>query len=148
MTDQRTERTIVDATPDACYAIVADVGRYPEWASEIDEADVLTLDEHGRPLDVRFVASAWGRLTRYTLRYDHSDAPLRLAWKLVEGDMVTCLDGWYRFTAVADDITEVEYSLVAELQVPLPGFVKRRAESRIIRNALAELGARLRATAA
>lgn len=148
MTDQRTERTIVDATPETCYAIVADIERYPQWASEIDEADVRSRDEQGRPLDVSFVASAWGRLTRYTLRYDHSEAPAKLSWKLVEGDIMTCLDGWYRFSAVADDATEVEYSLAAELQVPLPGFVKRRAESRIIRNALSELASQVRAASA
>jgi ribosome-associated toxin RatA of RatAB toxin-antitoxin module len=148
MTDQRTERTIVEATPESCYAIVADNGRYPEWASEIDEAEVRSRDEHGRPLDVGFVASAWGRRTRYTLRYDHSEAPTKLSWKLVEGDIMSCLDGWYRFSAVADEATEVEYSLSAELQVPIPGFVKRRAESRIIRNALSELATQVRAASA
>ena len=37
------------------------------------------------------------------------------------------------------DRTDVTYELVVELVVPLPSFVKRRAESRIVHTALREL---------
>jgi hypothetical protein len=51
------------------------------------------------------------------------------------------LDGWYTFVPLDED-TEVTYHLVAELLMPVPGFVKRRAEGRIMHTALKELKAR------
>ncbi len=53
------------------------------------------------------------------------------------------LDGAYEFLPVTDDPdrTDVVYHLTVELVVPLPGFVKRRAESKIMHNALRELKA-------
>ena len=49
------------------------------------------------------------------------------------------LDGAYEFTEVDDGTTDVSYHLRVELAVPLPAFVKRRAEARIVGTALREL---------
>src|SRR3546814_15729042 len=51
------------------------------------------------------------------------------------------LDGSYVLTPVTGDgdRTLVTYHLDVEVVVPLPGFVKRRAESKIIHTALREL---------
>ena len=57
------------------------------------------------------------------------------------------LDGWYTFEALDDGDTEVTYHLVAELRLPLPGFVKRRTEGRIMHAALRELKSRAEAAA-
>src|SRR3546814_20486043 len=75
-----------------------------------------------------------GRSTSYTLRYDHSDDGSRLDWELLRGDIMRRLDGSYVLTPVTGDgdRTPVTYHLDVELVVPLPGFVKRRAESKII----------------
>lgn len=145
MSEQATERTVINAPAAHCYEVAADIERYPEWAKDVKDATVVTRDESGRPLDVAFRTAAMGRSTSYTLRYDYSEAPTRLSWVLVEGDLTTTLDGAYRFTPVADDesSTEVEYTLEVDLVVPLPGFVKRRAEAKILRTALPELKARV-----
>ena len=66
-----------------------------------------------------------------------------LAWKQTAGDLTSKLDGNYRFDAAGDGSTEVTYSLEVELRVPLPGFIKRRAQSRIMHTALEELKARV-----
>jgi len=42
---------------------------------------------------------------------------------------------------VGKDRTRVTYHLAVDLVVPLPGFVKRRAESKIVHTALRELRA-------
>jgi hypothetical protein len=52
------------------------------------------------------------------------------------------VDGAYTFTPTPDGDTQVQYDLSIELVVPLPGFVKRRAEVRIL-NTLKELKARV-----
>ena len=140
MVDQTTERTIIAAAPDACYAAAIDFERYPEWASDVKMARILSRDDDGRAVDVEFRAAAMGRSTTYTLRYYYGSNPLRIAWKQLEGDITSKLDGEYEFLAVPDNPhqTEVVYHLAVDLVVPIPGFVKRRAEARIVRTAVSD----------
>jgi ribosome-associated toxin RatA of RatAB toxin-antitoxin module len=146
MAESATQTITIDATPEHCFAIAIDFERYPEWAPDVKQAVVKDRDDQGRATDVEFRASALGRSTHYTLHYDYSDAPDRLSWKLVKGDIMRACDGSYTFSpAIADrSVTEVVYALSIELVVPLPGFVKRRAEVRIL-NSVKELKARAEA---
>ena len=112
---------------------------------DVNDVVVPARDDAGRPLEVEFGAAALARSTRYALRYDHSLAPTQLSWKLVQGDIMRACDGVYEFTATPSGATDVTYHLTIELVVPLPGFVKRRAEGKIIGTALAELKRRCEA---
>lgn len=143
MPDQATERTTIDASPARCLEAALAFDSYPTWAHEIKETEVLERDDEGRSTRVRFRAAAMGRSTTYILGYDYSEAPRKLSWKLLEGDITRQLDGSYDFAPVPGDPdrTDVTYELAVELVVPLPGFVKRRAESRIMHTALRELKA-------
>jgi ribosome-associated toxin RatA of RatAB toxin-antitoxin module len=147
MADQATERVTIAAPVDAVFETLIDFERYPEFFRDIKETTIDSVDDQGRGVEVTYRAAAMGRSTTYTLRYDYSEAPHKLPWKLVEGDIERVLDGHYRLEPVADDpsSTEVEYTLEVDLVVPLPGFVKRRGEARIIKAALPELKARLEA---
>lgn len=140
MIDQATETEHVAANPSRCYEIAIDFERYPEWARDVKEANVLERDAQGRATKVEYRASALGRSTHYTLAYDYSQAPERLSWTLVEGDIMRVIDGAYTFKAEGGG-TDITYSLRIELIVPLPGFVKRRAEVRIL-HTLRELKSR------
>jgi ribosome-associated toxin RatA of RatAB toxin-antitoxin module len=141
MAETATERTTIAAPPQVVWDIVVDIEKYPEWAHDVKDAVILQRDEQGRPLEVEFRASALGRSTHYTLAYDYSDAPSVLAWKMVRGDIQRAIEGAYYFSPAADGGTDVRYDLVIDLVVPLPGFVKRRAEVRIL-NTVKELKAR------
>ena len=79
----------------------------------------------------------WGAAPLYALRYNYGSNPLRVSWRLMRGDLMTRLDGEYEFAAIPDDpnSTQVTYYLSVDLVVPLPGFVKRRAEARIMHTA-------------
>jgi ribosome-associated toxin RatA of RatAB toxin-antitoxin module len=147
MTDQATQRAIVHATPEECFAVAADFERYPEWASDVKQATVLSRDTDGRGSEVEYRAAALGRSTTYVLRYNYGSNPLRLSWRLMSGDIMHRLDGEYEFAPAADDpgSTEVTYYLSIDLAVPLPGFVKRRGEARIMHTALGELKAAVEA---
>ena len=131
MLDQATETETIAASPQRCFDVAIDFERYPEWAHDVKEANVLERDAQGRAIKVEYRASALGRSTHYTLAYDYSQAPERLSWTLVEGDIMRVIDGAYDFSAEGGS-TRVTYSLKIELIVPLPGFVKRRAEVRIL----------------
>lgn len=149
MSEQASERTVIHAPAALCYEVAVDVERCPEWARDVKDATVLDRDDEGRSLEVAFRNAAMGRSTSYTLRYDYSGAPQRLAWYQTEGDLTQVLDGVYDFNPLPDDpdSTEVVYHLEVDLVVPLPGFVKRRAEAKIIRTALPELKARVESLA-
>ena len=143
MADQASQRTTIAVSPHALFDVVTDFDRYTDWIRDLKSVEVLARDDEGRATEVRYRAAAMGRSTSYTLQYDYSDAPRRLPWKLVDGDIMRRLDGAYEFHPVDGDgdRTEVEYWLTVELIVPLPAFVKRRAESKIMHNALRELKA-------
>jgi ribosome-associated toxin RatA of RatAB toxin-antitoxin module len=146
LTDEATERTTIDAPPEHCFAIALDFDRYPEWAADIKSVEVLERDEQGRGTKVRFRAAAMGQSIRYTLEYDYADAPRTLAWVQTAGDITRKLDGSYVFAPSGDGGTDMTYHLVAELKVPVVGFIKRRAENRILGTALRELKARAEST--
>jgi ribosome-associated toxin RatA of RatAB toxin-antitoxin module len=141
MTDQATHRAIINASPEQCFAVASDFARYPEWASDVKQATVLTRDDDGRGGEVEYRAAALGRSSTYVLRYTYGSNPLRISWRLIRGDLMHRLDGEYDFAPIEGDpgSTEVTYYLSVDLAVPLPGFVKRRAEARIMHAALDEL---------
>ena len=147
MADQATEHMSVSASPERCYAVVADIEHYVDWAADIKEIVVEERDGEGRPLVVTWRAAAFGRSTSYTLVYDYSEAPRILSWKLTKGDITSKLDGSYVFdpsTSTSNGSgTDVTYHLEVELRVPIPGFIKMRAQSRIMSTALRELKARV-----
>ena len=147
MAEEATERITVSATPERCFEVADDIERYPEWASAIKAVTVHERDEQGRPLLASFRAASYGRSTTYTLAYDHREAPRVLAWRLTKGDITTRLDGRYEFVPTADGGTEVLYHLEVEFRVPIPGFIKMRAQSRILATALRELRARVESSA-
>lgn len=144
MEEQVTDRTMVRATPEQCFQILINYEDYPAWSADIKDVAVLERDEEGRGTRVTFRAAAFGRSTSLTLAYDYSGAPGRLSWVQTDGDLTRCYDGAYSFEWTGEE-TEVTYRLTVELKVPLPGFVKRRAESRLVSGALRELKGRAEA---
>ena len=147
MADQATEQMSVAASPERCFAVAADIERYPEWAADIKEVVVEERDDQGRPVLVTFRAGAFGRSASSTLRYDFSEAPHILSWKLTKGDITSKWDGSYVFDPAEGSGTLVRYHLEAELRVPIPGFIKMRAQSRIMSTAMRELKARVESSA-
>jgi ribosome-associated toxin RatA of RatAB toxin-antitoxin module len=141
--DQATEHMTVSASPERCFAAVADLERYPEWAADIKEVVVHERDDEGRPLLATMRAAAFGRSTTMTLAYDFSEAPRVLAWSLTKGDILTKWSGSYELDPGEGGGTDVTYHVEAELRVPIPGFIKMRATSRIMATAMRELKARV-----
>lgn len=141
MAETAFQTTTIAAPPERVWAIVAEFEKYPEWARDVKDVVVHVRDDQGRPLEVEYRASALGRSTHYTLAYDYSQAPEVLTWRMLRGDIMRTNDGSYRFAPGSDGGTEVRLDLLIDLVVPMPGFVKRRAEVRIL-NTVRELKAR------
>ena len=141
MADKAKETVVINAPVQVCFDMLVDFERYPEWADDLKQAIVVERDDAGNATIVEFRAAGMGRSTTYQLRYDYEGAPHRLAWALVAGDVQRELDGAYHLREVPGQsgATEVVYELSVDLLVPIPGFVKRRAEARILKTALTDL---------
>ena len=140
---------MIRATPEELFNILIDFEDYPSWSADIKAVQVLARDPQGRGTRVAYRAAAFGRSTSLTLVYDYREAPERLSWYQESGDLTRCYQGSYSFEAAdaseggdGADETEVVYQLNVDLKVPLPGFVKRRAEGRLGGKVLRELKAR------
>jgi uncharacterized protein YndB with AHSA1/START domain len=138
MADSASLTLTIDAPPERVWALAVDFEQYPSWARDVKEAVVRARDDEDRATEVEYRASALGRSTHYTLAYDYSEAPKALSWRIVRGDIMRTIDGAYHFSPNGTGGTDVTYDLSIELVVPLPGFVKRRAEVRIL-NTIKEL---------
>jgi hypothetical protein len=140
MADQATQEMVIAASPEQIVEVLLDFETYTRWARDIKGVAVEARDGEGRGHEVTFRAAAMGRSVSYTLRYDY-DLPHHIGWELVRGDIMRRLDGAYVLEPIDPGHTKVTYHLEVEVIVPLPGFVKRRAESKIMHTALRELRA-------
>lgn len=146
MADESTQSITISASPDDIIEVIADFDAYPEWADAITSATVLTHDDDGRPEQVRFTLDAGPLKDTYVLAYDWVDDGV--SWDLVSGQMQRGQRGRYRLAGdgaenAASGATTVTYTLSVDLAVPLPGLLKRRAEKRIMDQALTGLKRRV-----
>lgn len=141
---ERTEASVhMGAAPAAVMGVIAAVADYPSWNSEVKAADVLATHPDGRPARARFVLDAGVLRDTYVLDYAW-DGDASCSWTLVEGGMLTAMDGGYRLLA-SDGGTEVTYRLAVEVKVPVLGVLRRKAEKVVVDRALAGLRARVEA---
>jgi uncharacterized membrane protein len=139
MSDEAVEHMTIGASPGRCFEVAVDFERYPLWATDVKDVEVLTRDAEGRGDRVRFAVAAMGQQITYTLDYDYSDAPTEFSWKLAESNILTALDGSYHFEpdpGAGDAATALTYRLAVDLNLPMPGFMKRQAAGMVISNAL------------
>lgn len=143
MTDQASASIGINATPAQIVDVIADFESYPEWAGYITSVEVVSRDTDGRPEDVHFALDAGVVKADYTLRYswDESDDHAEVKWTLVSGSLKRN-DGSYDIRAT-DNASEVVYSLVVDLGVPMLGLFRRKAEKVIMDTALTELKRRV-----
>jgi ribosome-associated toxin RatA of RatAB toxin-antitoxin module len=144
--ERTAERMVVQATPERCIGVVCDVEAYPQWVADMKDVRVLERDGEGKALVVAFRAGAFGRSTSYVLAYDYSELPAKVSWSQRDGDITRSLDGSYEFVPTPEGGTEVVYQLAIDLRVPVPGFVRRRAEAQILHAALRDLKSRVEST--
>lgn len=144
MADNTRDSIAVAAPPHVVMATIADLGRYPEWVSAVESVDVLSTGANGRAVRARFVMDAGMVKDTYVLSYDWADDGMSVGWELVEGQIQKAQSGSYVLTPDGDG-TEVTYELYVDLNIPMIGMFKRKAEKVIIGTALGELKKRVEA---
>lgn len=141
MADQASSTISIDADPAAVMAVIADFPHYPEWSGYIKTAEVVADGPDGRAQEVHFVLDAGVVKDDYVLGYEW-DADHEVRWTLVRGKALKSMDGSYTLTG-SDGGTEVVYRLSVDLNLPMLGMFKRKAEKVIMDTALKELKKRV-----
>ena len=140
MADKTTSSIVIKMPRKDVMAVIADFAAYPEWATGIRKAKVLSLTD-GRASAVRFTLDAGVIKDSYVLGYDW-DGDARVRWNLAEaGSVISEMAGGYELAERGGD-TEVTYDLTVGIRVPMIGMLKRRAEKTIINTALKGLKSR------
>lgn len=142
MTELSRSSIVVNADPAAVMKVIADFASYPQWITFIQAVEVLDSDETGRATVVRFVLDAGVVVDDYALAYTWADD--EVSWQLVRATSIKAMDGSYRLTPVAGG-TEVDYALSIDIDMPLLGVFKRKAEQVLIDTALRALKVRVEA---
>src|SRR3954464_14073399 len=141
MADQASASITINASKAEVMAVIADFEAYPQWSGQIKSVAVDEQGPDGRPAQVTFTLDAGVIKDEYTLAYSwHGDE--RVDWHLVKSRALKSQDGSYLLTD-SDGGTEVTYTLAVDLNIPMLGMFKRKAEKVIIDTALKGLKKRV-----
>ena len=124
-----TDTATIDTDAATIFDVITDLEAYPDWAEGMLEAEILSRDDQNRPDKARFKVDARVAEIEYVLkyRYDGND----VSWTLAEGETVSQLDGSYELEERGGS-TRVSYTLEADVDMPVPGFLKKRATRTIL----------------
>ena len=141
MAEQTTSTIVVDAEPADVMEVIGDFAAYPAWAKGVKTAEVRS-ETDGWADEVFFVLDVAPIKDEYTLAYEW-DGYDEVTWHLVEGKVLTRMDGAYTLRDLGNGSTEVTYRLALDLSIPLIGMIKRKGEKMIIDTALKGLKKRV-----
>jgi len=141
MAEQSTQSIVIDAPASDVMAVIADFPAYPQWVAAAKKVEVLEAGDDGRARQVHFIIDAGVIKDDYVLDYTW-DGDRRVSWKLVKGELMKRQEGSYVLDE-KDGSTEVTYSITIDVNMPLIGMLKRKAERVILDTALKELKKRV-----
>ena len=146
MAEATSSSITIAAPPERVMAVIADFAAYPEWADQINAVEVLAPGSAGRAERVRFTMDAGAIKDSYTLDYTWAPDGRSVSWTLVKGQIQKAQNGSYALVGGAGGTT-VTYSLAVDLNIPMIGMLRRKAEKVIIDTALKGLKRRVEGTA-
>ncbi len=141
MVEQGSASIRIAASPAEIMAVIADVEAYPKWSSGITNVTVDEAGPNGRPAVASFTLDAGVLKDTYTLAYQWSGDE-KVEWHLVKGRTLKSQDGSYTL-APDGEATDVTYRLSVDLNIPMLGMFKRKAEKVIMDTALKGLKKRV-----
>jgi len=139
MPDRASQNITINAKPVKVLEAILEIDDYPKWIPDIVNVEVFERDSNGRALTAKTTMKSFGKTISHTYEYSYEDYPEIIGWMLVEGDMVSSLDGFYKLEALSDEQARVTYELYVDLDVSIPGFLKSKATEKIVSSALENL---------
>ena len=141
MADKVSDSVKITASPEEVMAVIADLGDYPNWSDGFTNVDIVSTHDDGAAKDVAFsISTPLGKDT-YEISYVWTGNEA-VSWTLNSDDggkpkssMMKKLDGTYRLTQDGNS-TKVTYELEIDPKIPMMGFMKKKAASTIVDQAL------------
>ncbi|HEX5255979.1 MAG TPA: SRPBCC family protein [Mycobacterium sp.] len=115
---------VIEASPDEILDVIADFEAMPEWSEPHQSAEILDTGDDGRPRRVKMKVKVAGITDEQVVAYTWGDN--MVSWKLVSSSQQKAQDGKYTLVPKGSE-TLVKFELLADPNVPLPGFVLKRA---------------------
>lgn len=115
---------VIEASPEEILDVIADFEAMPDWSEPHQSAEILDTGDDGRPRQVRMKVKVAGITDEQVVAYTWGDNVV--SWKLVSSSQQKAQDGKYTLVPKGDE-TLVKFELLADPNVPLPGFVLKRA---------------------
>lgn len=142
MPEHSSQSIDIAAPPEKILAVVADFATYPQWSKSFKLAEVRSRYPDGRAETVHFVVDAGAVKDDYVLRYTWAADDTSVSWELVEGKLQRSQHGSYTLRQNGSG-THVTYSLTIDINLPMIGLLRRKAERVIMHTALNELKNRI-----
>ncbi len=137
---EATQTVQIDAAPSACFAVLTDYDRMPEWQSRVVESRVLSTDEAGRASEVQYAIDVTLRTVHYRLAHSY-DAPGFIGSRYLGGDFRDFAGDYHLQTSGPG--THVTFHLRIDPGLRLPGPIVRMLNEAVMGRALQDLKRRV-----
>lgn len=139
MADRASQEIIISSPSTRVLEVLLELDDYPSWIDDLKTVEIFERDSRGRAIRAQLHSNALGQDIVHTYKYDYTNYPSEIAWELESGNMVSSLWGRYVIVPVTRTETRVRYELELEMTAPLPGFIKKKANEKIVSSALDSL---------
>lgn len=141
MADKVSDSVTINASPEEVMAVIADLEDYPNWSDGFTNVEIVSTHDDGAAKDAAFsistpvgkdvyeISYVWtgNEAVSWTLNSDAAGKP--------KSSMMKRLDGTYRLAPEGAG-TKVTYELEIDPKIPMMGFMKKKAASTIVDQAL------------
>jgi uncharacterized membrane protein len=130
---------VIEASPEEILDVIADFEAMPEWSEPHRSAEILETGDDGRPSKVMMKVRTAGITDEQVVAYTWSGN--EVTWTLVSSGQQKSQDGKYTLVPEGSkgEATLVKMEISVDPNVPLPGFVLKRAVKGTIDSATKEL---------
>jgi uncharacterized membrane protein len=115
---------VIEASPEEILDVIADFEAMPKWSDPHQSAEILETGDDGRPSKVKMKVRTAGITDVQVVAYTWSGN--NVSWTLVSSSQQKAQDGKYSLVPQGDK-TLVKMEVSVDPNVPLPGFVLKRA---------------------
>lgn len=133
----------IAAPPGVVLDTIADVEKYPRWASTVGAVTVRSFEGDGWADNVEFSLTGGPLKDTYTVDYDwdiHEDGTGVVSFALVTSELLSRMDGTFSLsTPDSGQSTELTYELALDVTVPMLGQLKRRVERSLVTSLVDQL---------
>jgi Polyketide cyclase / dehydrase and lipid transport len=118
---------VIEASPGEILDVIADFEAMPQWSGPHQSAEVLETGADGRPSKVRMKVRTAGITDEQVVAYTWTGNDV--SWTLVSSGQQKSQDGKYTLVPQGPEgeATLVKMEVSVNPNVPLPGFVLKRA---------------------